>query len=113
MIYRVHLNSKESGLLRTLYYLNVMLSKHRSSRKIYSKIPPRSLGLSIPLDETIFQDKKCCEYIHHWGDALEVTANDTIFYPAIFGMQNDVDNRILEILFGIPDYKCKVWCVEK
>lgn len=34
-----------------------------------------------------------------------------IFYPAVFGIQNDEDNRILEILFGIPDYKYKVWGV--
>ena len=27
-----------------------------------------------------------------------------IFYPAVFGIQNDEDSRILEILFGIPDY---------
>ncbi len=32
-----------------------------------------------------------------------------VFYPAVFGIQNDADNRILEILFGIPDYKYKVW----
>jgi hypothetical protein len=32
-----------------------------------------------------------------------------IFYPAVFGIQNDDDSRILEILFGIPDYKYKVW----
>ena len=32
-----------------------------------------------------------------------------IFYPAVFGIQNDEDSRILEILFGIPDYKYKVW----
>ena len=31
-----------------------------------------------------------------------------IFYPAVFGIQNDEDSRILEILFGIPDYKYKV-----
>lgn len=34
-----------------------------------------------------------------------------VFYPAIFGIQNDEDSRILEILFGIPDYKYKVWGV--
>ncbi|MDH6344010.1 hypothetical protein M2480_002872 [Parabacteroides sp. PFB2-12] len=32
-----------------------------------------------------------------------------IFYPAVFGIQNDEDSRILELLFGIPDYKYKVW----
>ena len=34
-----------------------------------------------------------------------------VFYPAVFGIQNDEDSRILEILFGIPDYKYKVWGV--
>lgn len=34
-----------------------------------------------------------------------------MFYPAVFGIQNDEDSRILEILFGIPDYKYKVWGV--
>ena len=34
-----------------------------------------------------------------------------IFYPSVFGIQNDEDSRILEILFGIPDYRYKVWGV--
>ena len=34
-----------------------------------------------------------------------------IFYPAAFGIQNDEDARILEILFGIPNYRYKVWLV--
>lgn len=34
-----------------------------------------------------------------------------IFYPTVFGIQNDEDNRMLEILFGIPDYRYKVWLV--
>ena len=34
-----------------------------------------------------------------------------VFYPSVFGIQNDEDSRILEILFGIPDYKYKVWGV--
>ncbi len=32
-----------------------------------------------------------------------------VFYPATFGIQNDADTRILEILFGIPGYMYKVW----
>ncbi len=32
-----------------------------------------------------------------------------VFYPAAFGIQNDVDTRMIEILFGIPDYRYKVW----
>jgi len=34
-----------------------------------------------------------------------------IFYPTVFGIQNDADARILEILFGIPDYRYKIWLV--
>lgn len=34
-----------------------------------------------------------------------------IFYPTVFGIQNDDDARVIEILFGIPDYRYKVWLV--
>jgi hypothetical protein len=34
-----------------------------------------------------------------------------VFYPATFGIQNDQDARTIEILFGIPDYRYKVWLV--
>lgn len=34
-----------------------------------------------------------------------------IFYPTTFGIQNDADSRMLEILFGIPNYRYKVWLV--
>jgi hypothetical protein len=34
-----------------------------------------------------------------------------VFYPTVFGIQSDADTRILEILFGIPNYRYKVWLV--
>jgi len=34
-----------------------------------------------------------------------------VFYPTAFGIQNDQDARTLEILFGIPNYRYKVWLV--
>lgn len=34
-----------------------------------------------------------------------------VFYPSAFGIQNDVDQRTIEIIFGIPDYRYKVWLV--
>jgi hypothetical protein len=34
-----------------------------------------------------------------------------IFYPCVFGIQNDQDARTIEILFGIPNYRYKVWLV--
>lgn len=44
-------------------------------------------------------------------DCLLFPAVLLIFYPTTFGIQNDVDAGILEILFGIPDYRYKVWLV--
>jgi hypothetical protein len=43
--------------------------------------------------------------------ALTFPAILLIFYPMTFGIQNDLDAGILEILFGIPDYRYKVWLV--
>ncbi|MCC8173896.1 MAG: hypothetical protein LIO65_05835, partial [Odoribacter sp.] len=32
-----------------------------------------------------------------------------IFYPMCFGIQNDQDAKIIEVIFGIPNYRYKVW----
>jgi hypothetical protein len=32
-----------------------------------------------------------------------------VFYPSVFGIQKDADFHTLEIIFGIPDYRFKVW----
>ena len=32
-----------------------------------------------------------------------------IFYPTVYGIQRDQDTRMVETLFGIPDYRYKVW----
>lgn len=32
-----------------------------------------------------------------------------VFYPLCFGLQNDQDAKITEIIFGIPNYSYKVW----
>jgi hypothetical protein len=34
-----------------------------------------------------------------------------IFFPTVFGIQSDVDSRMIEILFGIPNYRYKVWLI--
>ena len=31
------------------------------------------------------------------------------FYPSAYSVQSEVDSRMLETLFGIPDYRFKVW----
>jgi len=34
-----------------------------------------------------------------------------VFYPLTFGIQSDKDARTLEIIFGIPNYRYRVWLV--
>lgn len=34
-----------------------------------------------------------------------------VFFPTIYAVQNDVDKRTIELLFGIPNYRYKVWLV--
>jgi hypothetical protein len=34
-----------------------------------------------------------------------------IFYPMAYGIQNDDDSKMLETIFGIPNYRYKVWLV--
>jgi hypothetical protein len=34
-----------------------------------------------------------------------------IFFPTAYGIQNDEDARIIEILFGIPNYRYIIWMV--
>ncbi|HDQ00685.1 MAG TPA: hypothetical protein ENN22_16090 [bacterium] len=46
--------------------------------------------------------------IYYW---LLVPGLLLVFYPTVFGIQNDVDTRMIEILFGIPNYRYKVWLI--
>ncbi len=32
-----------------------------------------------------------------------------MFYPTVFGIQHDVDSRTIELMFGVPDYRFKIW----
>jgi hypothetical protein len=34
-----------------------------------------------------------------------------IFYPVAYGIQNDDDAKMLETIFGIPNYRYKIWLV--
>ncbi len=46
------------------------------------------------------------EPVFYWN--LLIPGVLIIFYPITFGIQQDADSRILEILFGIPNYRYKV-----
>ncbi|MBN1939752.1 MAG: hypothetical protein JW843_09200 [Candidatus Aminicenantes bacterium] len=45
----------------------------------------------------------------HIYDFLLVPALILLFYPAAFALQGDKDAGMIEVLFGIPDYRFKVW----
>jgi hypothetical protein len=34
-----------------------------------------------------------------------------LFYPVVFNIQNDKDARMIEIVFGVPDYRYKVYLI--
>lgn len=42
-------------------------------------------------------------------EALILPGMLLMFYPTVFGIQHDTDSRTIELLFGIPDYRFKVW----
>jgi hypothetical protein len=42
-------------------------------------------------------------------EALIVPGVLVLFYPTIYGIQNDKDARMLEIIFAIPNYRYKVY----
>jgi hypothetical protein len=42
-------------------------------------------------------------------EILLLTGALLLFYPTTFGIQSDKDARTLEIIFGIPDYRYRVW----
>ncbi len=50
-------------------------------------------------------------YIDEIYGLLAFPAILLVFFPSVFGIQSDADQRTLEIIFGIPDYRYKVWLV--
>jgi len=61
-------------------------------------------GTIIALDSNELQ-------IHVVYGLLAFPAILLVFFPSVFGIQSDADQRTLEIIFGIPDYRYKVWLV--
>ena len=62
------------------------------------------ISIQVVLDRTVMGDDVVYDILVFPGILL-------IFYPSVFGVQNDDDSRMLEILFGIPNYRYKVWLV--
>ncbi len=55
----------------------------------------------------LFSDSEITEATGYY--MLLVPSILLIFYPMCFGIQNDQDAKIIEIIFSIPNYRYKVW----
>lgn len=55
----------------------------------------------------LFSDSEITEATGYY--MLLVPSILLIFYPMCFEIQNDQDAKIIEIIFGIPNYRYKVW----
>ena len=62
------------------------------------------IGLNLAGRGGEFTGQKIYEYLLVPGILL-------VFYPSVFVIQNDRDAGMIETLFGIPDYRYKVWLV--
>ena len=61
-------------------------------------------GIIMALDEDMID-------IHDIYGLIAFPGILLVFYPSVFGVQNDADQRTLEIIFGIPNYRYRVWLV--
>lgn len=61
--------------------------------------------LTVGID--LFSDSEITEATGY--NILLVPSILLVFYPMCFGIQNDQDAKIIEIIFGIPNYRYKVW----
>ena len=74
---------------------------------IYFLLAALFIFISVTVLNLINKDAQTNEAAVYW--LLFVPGILLIFYPTTFGIQNDVDNRMIEILFGISNYRYKVW----
>ncbi|TRX60223.1 hypothetical protein FNH22_09245 [Fulvivirga sp. M361] len=67
------------------------------------------LFFAVIITITIFEDPNFNEAVIY--GFLVFPGLLLIFYPMAYGIQNDDDSKMLETIFGIPNYRYKVWLV--
>jgi len=67
-----------------------------------------SLAFYLFFSTIMVFDNSNIQYRHIY-DILIFPGMLLMFYPTVFGIQHDSDSRTIELLFGIPDYRFKVW----
>jgi len=100
-----------SGIKNKIHLLSQLISYNLkiifSNKFLYFLIAAVAIFLLIAIislfDEDSYPDTADIYYM------LLLPGLLLIFYPSTFGIQNDTDTRMIEMLFGIPNYRYKVW----
>ncbi len=105
---------KSKDKVKNLYHLITSLTRYNfkiifANKFIYFLLAAIAFFLLVTILNLASSDSDPNEgLIYYWQLVPGILL---IFYPTVFGIQNDVDSRMIEILFGIPNYRYKVWLV--
>ncbi len=110
-----NISTKKSGASSFKNWGNIILRLFRYNMKIifankfiYFLLAAVAFFLLVAILNLFSKDTIAPESVFYW---LIFPGILLVFYPTTFGIQNDADARMLEILFGIPNYRYKVWLV--
>ena len=96
-----------SGVINAWAFFRYNASAVFSGRAVYFMILAGVVFLAVVILNLVgrggdFNGQKIYDYLLVPGILL-------VFYPSVFVIQNDRDAGMIETLFGIPDYRYKVW----
>ncbi len=96
-----------SGIFEAWTFFRYNAANVFSGRAIYFMVLAGAVFLTVVVlsllsRESTFTSQKIY-------DLLLVPGILLVFYPAVFSIQNDKDAGMIETLFGIPDYRYKIW----
>lgn len=105
---------KKSGALKNIYHIVYGLSRYNlkiifANKFLYFLLTAIIIFVFVTAMNLFNSNSAPTEATGYW--LILIPGILLVFYPTTFGIQNDVDTRMIEILFGIPNYRYKVWIV--
>ncbi|MFC1650199.1 hypothetical protein ACFL2X_01375 [Candidatus Latescibacterota bacterium] len=105
---------KNSGTLKNIYHIVAGLFRYNlkiifANKFLYFLFTAIIIFVFITAMNLFNSNSAPTEATGYW--LILIPGILLVFYPTTFGIQNDVDTRMIEILFGIPNYRYKVWIV--
>lgn len=105
---------KKSSAIKNIYYIVTGLFRYNlkiifANKFLYFLFSAIMIFVFVTAMNLINSNTAPTEATGYW--LILIPGILLVFYPTTFGIQNDVDARMLEILFGIPNYRYKVWIV--